>query len=144
MADPLNITVSVVGIAVPALHALRLLSDDLQQLRDAPTTVQQLRDDLSTVDMAINSIQSVKDRDWEALGDKVVENTKTTISICQKSCDPFRSDVQRWTRHSNKGQLNWQDRATVGFFKEDQIQKMSGQLQNCKTSINSTVGIAVL
>ncbi|KAK8093422.1 hypothetical protein PG997_000107 [Apiospora hydei] len=41
MADPLSVAASVVGITVPALHAIRLLLNDLQELRDAPSTVQE-------------------------------------------------------------------------------------------------------
>ena len=34
MADPLSITASIVGIVGPALHATRLLLEDLQQLKE--------------------------------------------------------------------------------------------------------------
>jgi hypothetical protein len=56
----------------------------------------------------------------------------------------FRNDLQRWTRHSEDGRLMWQDRANIGFFKQRRIKTMSEQLQNCKVTINSIVGIATL
>ncbi|ETS85701.1 hypothetical protein PFICI_03726 [Pestalotiopsis fici W106-1] len=144
MADPLSITASIVGITVPALHAVRLLLDDVQKLSDAPNAAQQLRDDLGAVESAITSLQHVNDEDLANLGENIAANIRTTIRICQKTCESFRADLQRWTRHSDAEKLSWRDRTTIGFFKEGQIKSMSQQLQNCKTTINSTVGIAVL
>lgn len=144
MADPLSITASIVGITVPTLHAIRVLAEDLQQLKDAPDTVRELQDDLRTVDMAIKSLQKVEDRDWEVLGANIAENSRTTIYTCQKACDSFRTYLQRWTRHSTEGNLTWQDRTNVGFFKRGQIKSISEQLQNCKITINTVVNVAVL
>lgn len=53
MVDPLSITASVVGVVVPALHATRLLLEDLQQLKDAPKTVKRLAEDVHSVDAAL-------------------------------------------------------------------------------------------
>jgi hypothetical protein len=68
MADPLSIAASVVGATVPALHGARLLLDDLQKINDAPETVNRLKDDVRSVDMALTSLQTVKDEEWESLG----------------------------------------------------------------------------
>ncbi|KAF7540073.1 hypothetical protein G7054_g1708 [Neopestalotiopsis clavispora] len=144
MADPLSISASIVGLTVPALHAVRLLLDDIQKLSDAPNVAQQLRDDLGAVETAITSLGGVNEQDLAGLGENIAANIRTTIRICQKSCDSFRADVQRWTRHSDAEKLSWRDRTSIGFFKEGQIKSMSQQLQNCKSTINCTVGIAVL
>jgi hypothetical protein len=53
MTDPLSITASIVSITVPALHGIRLLRQDLQQLKDAPRTLQDLADDVRSVETAI-------------------------------------------------------------------------------------------
>jgi hypothetical protein len=144
MAEPLSIAASVVGVTVPALHGTRLLLDDIQGIIDAPKAVETLKEDLLSVDMALKSLQAVKDLEWESLGDTVVEQSKATINTCAKACNMFRADLQRWTRHSNEGSLSWQDRANVGFFKQRRIRSTSDQLQTCKISINSVVGIATL
>lgn len=142
MADPLSITASVVGIIVPALHGTRLLLEDLQQLKDAPKTVKRLVEDVRSVDTSLKLLQNMEEREWESLG--IAEKSKTVISGCTQACDVFRTDLQRWTKHSEDGKLAWQDRTNVGFFKQGQIKAMSEQLQSCKLTINSVVGIATL
>jgi hypothetical protein len=103
MADPLSITASIVGIVLPALHGTRLLLEDLDQLKDAPKTVKRLVEDVQSVDMALKLLQSVEDREWESLGASVAEQAKTTISSCAQACNVFRTNLQRWTRHSEDG-----------------------------------------
>lgn len=144
MADPFSITAGAVGITVPALHGIRLLLEDLQQLKDAPKTVKRVVEDVHSVETALNLLQSVEDREWSLLGANVAEESKKTISSCTQACDLFRTDLQRWTRHSEDGKLGWKDRTNVGFFKQGQIKAMSEQLQNCKLTINSIVSIATL
>jgi hypothetical protein len=144
MADPLSITAGIVGVTVPALHGARLLLDDLQKINEAPQTVEHLKEDVRSVDMALTSLQKLKDHEWESLGGSVAENSKTTISTCTRACDEFRTSIQRWTKHSGNGRLTWQDRANIGFFQQGRIKTISAQLQNCKVTINSVVSIATL
>jgi hypothetical protein len=144
MTDPLSITASVVGIVVPALHGTRLLLEDLQQLKDAPKGVKRLVEDVHSVDMALELLKSIEEREWGLLGADVAKQSKTTISSSTQACDLFRADLQKWTRHSEDGKLAWLDRANVGFFKKDQVKAMSEQLQSCKLAINLIVGVATL
>jgi len=144
MADPLSITASVVSITVPALHGVRLLIEDLQQVKEAPKTVKRLLEDVQCVEASLKLLQGVEEREWNVLGASVLEGSKITISSCTQACDSFRFNLQRWNQHSDGGKLAWQDRTSVGFFKEGQIKAMSKQLQNCKLSINSVVSIATL
>ncbi|MCJ1296893.1 hypothetical protein MMC34_008461 [Xylographa carneopallida] len=142
MADPLSITASAVGIIVPALHGTRLLLEDLQQLKNAPKTVKRLIDDVHSVHATLELLQGVEDGDWKSLGQSVADQSKATISSCTQACNLFRTDLQKWTRHSEDGRLTWVDRANVGFFKKDQAKAMSDQLQSCKLAINLIVGVA--
>jgi Fungal N-terminal domain of STAND proteins len=144
MTEPLSIAASVVGIIVPALHGTRLLLDDLEKLKDAPETVRRLKDEVRSIDMSLTSLRAVEDQEWKSLGTSVAEESRTTISTCTRACDMFRTDIQRWTRHSGDGKLAWQDRANVGFFKQGRIKTMWEQLHNCKVTINCVVGIATL
>jgi hypothetical protein len=144
MADPLSITASAVGIIVPALHGIRLLLEDLQQLKDTPKTVKRLVKDVHSVDTALKLLQSIEAREWDLLGAGIAEQLETTISSCTKACGLFRADLQRWTRHSEDGKLAWLDQANVRFFKKDQVTAMSEQLQSCKLAINLIVGVITL
>ncbi len=99
MTDPLSITASVVGIVVPALHGTRLLLEDLQQLKDAPKGVKRLVEDVHSVDMALELLKSIEEREWGLLGADVAKQSKTTISSSTQACDLFRADLQKWTRH---------------------------------------------
>lgn len=144
MSDPLSIAAGVVGITVPALHGTRLLLNDLQQLKEAPKTIKRLMEDLHSVNTALKLVGSVDEREWELFGAGLAEQAKTTISNCTQACNLFRTDLQRWTRHSEDGKLALQDRANVGFFKQAQIKAMSEQLSNCSLTITSVVSIATL
>ena len=63
MADPLSITASVMGITVPALHGVRLLLEDLQQLKEALKTVKRLLEDVQSVDTSLKLLQDIKERE---------------------------------------------------------------------------------
>jgi hypothetical protein len=144
MTEPLSIAASVVGITVPALHGVRLLLEDLQQLKEAPKTVKRLLEDVRSVGKSLALLQGVEEREWNLLGASVADESKATVGSCTQACNLFRTDLQRWTRHSEGGRLAWQDRTSVGVFKQGQIKAMSEQLQNCKLSINSIVSVATL
>ncbi|PQE05942.1 Cytochrome P450 protein [Rutstroemia sp. NJR-2017a BBW] len=142
MADPLSVTAGVVGIVVPALHGVRLLLEDLQQLRDASKTVKRLTENVQAVDTALQLLKGVEEREWKLLGDDVAQESKVTISSCTQACDTFRANLQRWTRHSSDGKLVMQDRAKVALLKKAEINTMVEQLANCKLTINTVVSIA--
>jgi hypothetical protein len=133
-----------VGIAAPAAHYVHLLLDDLQNIVDAPETIKSLKNDLLSMDQALTSLQGVSDAQWELLGESVVTQSKAATTSCAESCDKFRTALSRWTRHSEDGKLSLRDRAMVGFFKQGYAKSMSEQLQNCKITLTSVVGIATL
>lgn len=143
MAEPLSIAASVVGIVVPALHATRLLLDDIQNLKEAPSTVLRLAEEARSVEAALTALKAVDDSEWEKLGAEVAEETKKTISVCTEACAKFRASFRRWTRTSDK-KLAFTDRAKIGFFKQTQVKVVAEHLQNCKSSITSVVSMATL
>src|SRR5689334_12929840 len=125
MADPLSVTASILGVTVPALHGIRLLLEDLQRIQDAPDVIRSLNNDVHLVDTALKSLQAVKEEEWKLLGADIADQSKAVITSCVSACNTFRTDLQRWTRHSGDGKLLWRDRANVGFFKEGRIESMS-------------------
>lgn len=144
MADPFSITTGVVGIVVPALHATRLLLDDLRKISDAPSTVEALREDVGFVEATLESLKAAGQPQWTALGATVAEQSEHAITSCTASCTKFRADLQRWTRHSTGSDISWRDRAGLGFFRESQIKAMSEQLQKYRATLTLVVSTATL
>ena len=122
---------------------IRLLLDDLRNIKDAPKAVKRLEDDVQSIETALTTLEAVEDREWRLLDTTIAEQAKVTITSCTEACDLFRAKMQRWTKHSDI-KLAWQDRANVGFFKQGQMKAISEQLQNCRLSINSVVSVATL
>ena len=101
-------------------------------------------EDVHSVDTALELLKSIEERGWGLLGADAAKQSKTAISSSTQACNLFRADLQKWTRHSGNGKLAWLDRSNVGFFKKDQVEAMSQQLQSCKLAINLIVGVATL
>ncbi|KAL6904232.1 hypothetical protein GGI43DRAFT_399951 [Trichoderma evansii] len=80
--DPLSIAASVIGVVAPALHGVRLLMDDIQMIRDAPSAIRLIKDDLLTIDNSLKSLQAISDQQWKSLGDSVVAQLEPTIMLC--------------------------------------------------------------
>ncbi|KAJ3569925.1 hypothetical protein NPX13_g5914 [Xylaria arbuscula] len=144
MADPLSTAASVVGIVVPALHGIRLLLDDLEKLSDVPETVKSLEGEIRLVEATIQSFLTITEPQWQALGTSIVEQSKTTLITCKESCEKFKADLLGWTRHSRDGKLSWQDRARVGFLKQNRIEAMSVQLRGYQGSLSLVASTATL
>jgi len=143
--DPFSIAAGVVGITAPTLHFVRLLVDDIQKIADAPDTIKVLRDDLASLEKTVTGLQAISDAQWRSLGIGVVDSSKTVMSTCMASCDKFRTELVRWTRHSaSGGKMSWRDRALVGFFKQSHIKTLSEQLQGCKVTLSFAVSSATL
>lgn len=144
MADPLSIAAGVVGVVIPALHATRLLLDDIQKISEAPSTIESLGQDVGFVEATLKSLETVSEPQWTALGATVFEQSKNAIACCTKSCTEFRTDLQRWTRHSDEGNISRRDRASLGLFRQNQIKAMSEQLQKYRTTLNLVISTAIL
>ncbi|KXJ84590.1 hypothetical protein Micbo1qcDRAFT_170126 [Microdochium bolleyi] len=129
MADPFGITTGVVGIVVPALHATRLLLDDLRKISDAPSTVEALREDVGFVEATLESLKAAGQPQWTALGGTVAEQSEHAITSCTASCT---------------NDISWRDRAGLGFFRESQIKAMSEQLQKYRATLTLVISTATL
>lgn len=142
--DPLSITASLVGIIVPALHGVRTLLEDIQDLLDAPAQVKLLRDWLISTGHALDSLRNVSDTQWESLGEEIVNQARSAIQLCTESCDKLRAAFEEWTRHSSDGKLSRRDRVEIGFFRQSQMKSMSDQLQFCNITLASVASTATL
>lgn len=144
MAEVFGIAAGAVGIAAPALHWARLLLADLERISDAPQTVEGLKGDIHLIDTTLQSLLAITEPQWAALGTGLIDQSKITLVTCARSCEKFRTDLLSWTKHSSDGRLSWQDRANVGFFKQNQIKSMSEQLRKYQGSLNLVTSTATL
>lgn len=142
--DPSSVTASVIGIMVPALDGVRLLIDDIRNIREAPVAIRSLGDDLVIIDNTLASLQAISEQQWQFLGETVVIQSKSTIKLCADSCQKFRASLSRWTRHGGDGKLSWRDQAVVGVFKQGQMKSMAEQLQNCELNLTTVATTASL
>lgn len=142
MVDPLGTAAGVVGIVVPAMHATRLLLDDLEKIRGAQATVEGLEKELRGVILATESLNVVKPSELESLG--VAKQSLSAIKTCDEACEAFSKDLRRWTKHSEDGKMSWRDRINVGFFQDENIKSLSTRLQTCKTTLILAVSTATL
>jgi hypothetical protein len=65
----LGIAASIVGVTASALHGIRLLLDGLKKIEEAPEVINGLKDDIHSVDVALTSLEAVKDGELESLGE---------------------------------------------------------------------------
>ncbi|OTA64150.1 hypothetical protein K449DRAFT_328007 [Hypoxylon sp. EC38] len=144
MGDPFSIAAGVVGILAPTVHCTRVLLDDLQNISDAPEVVEDLKGDLRSVDLTLKSLRAVKEAEWATASPSTLEQSKMIITSCKDSCTKLKADLDRWTKHSSSGRLSWQDRATVGFWKQSRIKSMSKQLQKYQIALNLVASTATL
>jgi hypothetical protein len=144
MADPLSVSASVAGLVGLALHGIRRLLDDVNNVRDAPKSLEDLQTELEFIGSSLKSLEAVDESQLRLLGENVYYQSAMAIERCASACDGFRGDLQRWTKRSRDGKLSWRDKMNVGFFKEQRIAAMAKQLQSCKLTLNLVVDIATL
>lgn len=144
MGDPASAAAGIVGIIVPALHGIRLLREDIVNISDAPKAIASLKEDLLSVEMAIEALKAVESSEWKSLGQAVENQSKFAVSTCTTTCNTFRECLRRWTKHSGVGKLSWRDQVNVGFFQQHTLKSVCEQLQNCKSTLNSTASTATL
>lgn len=145
MGDPFGAAASGIQIATFALHGVRLLLQDIENIREAPQAVAKLKDGLREVELAVDRLKAVEGSKLEALG--VLEQSLLAIKTCDKSCETFRNDLRQWTKHSKHsedGKLHVWDRIKVGFFRNERIKSLSREIQNCKTTVIMLVSFATL
>lgn len=143
--DPLGTTAATVGIAVPVIHYVHLLLNDIDNIIDAPPTISQLKEQLRYVEQAHASLTVITDDQWRSLGENMVDLYRTVTATCDESCAKFRLLLQHWTRHSGSdGKLAWKDRAIIGVFKQRPINAISKQLLSCKAALILVASTATL
>lgn len=144
MSDPLSVTASVAGLVVLALQGVRLLVNEVNNIKEAPKSLENLQLDLTSVQTSLKSLENIDESQLRLLGEQVYNQSAAAIERCTSTCHDFRNDLQRWTKRSRDGKLSWRDKTNIGLFKEQRIDVMSRQLQNCKLTLHSVAVNATL
>jgi hypothetical protein len=145
MSDPLSIAAGIAGLAGLALHGIRQLSDDVNNISEAPKVLANLREDLTSVRLSLEALEIIDESHLRTLGTQVYDQIKVAIVKCTSTCDDFHGDLRSWTKRSRiDGKLSWRDRTNVGIFKMRRITVMGQQLQNCRLTLNSVAVTATL
>lgn len=144
MTDPLSVVAGATGFITFALHGIRVLWQDLDNIKQAPENILSLKDELRSVERVISSLESIGDDDWKHVNANVVTEVKWNVESCTRTCEMFRLKVQHWTRHSTGEKLSLIDRPHIGFFRSSEIKSMHGKLQAYKTSISCVTSVGTL
>jgi hypothetical protein len=144
MGEPLGTTAAVVGIVAGALHASRLVYDDIKAIADTPEVITDLRSDIDGLNQSLELVKKIAPSEWSKLGDGAADLTKAILLSCEKTCTVFHGNLEQWTRHSQGGGLSKRDRFQIGFYRQKEIKSVSQQLQSCKLSFTGVISLANL
>lgn len=144
MTDPLSVAAGVTGFITFALHGIRVLLEDLDQIKQAPENVLALREELRSVQRSITSLSSISHNDWNSIDSNITAEAESVIESCGQTCETFRGRIEHWTRHSSGDKLSVLDRPHIGFFKSSEMKSMQGKLQAFKISIVCVASLATL
>ncbi|KAF7535317.1 hypothetical protein G7Z17_g13225 [Cylindrodendrum hubeiense] len=140
MADPLSITASVVGIVGAAFQGVQLLSNTIDNIRNAPEAVQNIRDELQLVKPLLTQLDSAinEQRSGLILGQEI----NLALENCHRVCTKFNESLNHWMRHSTDQKISMIDNVKIGFLRQDQIRTLKGQLNGCTKILNVTLDTA--
>jgi hypothetical protein len=139
---------AITSLVPPALHAIRILLDDIRGILDAPTDIERIVVELETVEGVVATLdKSVKDGrnmndDFkELVSSKHIEKA---VTACGSSCQNFREQLRKWLKHSTDAKVHWWDQAKVGFLGAKKVKALITELNTCKATINLALNCATL
>jgi hypothetical protein len=134
----------IAGVSVPALHGLHLLVEDIKKILDAPNAIQDLRHNIEALRTSIACVLGIKQEQWEALGNKVLDQSRATIAYCNKTCDELHRRIRSCTGDQDDGKLSWREQTVIGVFKTRRIEMEVEALKSCRAEMDLTVNMATL
>lgn len=139
MAEIVGTVSAAVGLAATALHAVRVLANDLGSIKDAPQTIANAKTELHNVQSVIESLQAALDQsDWQPVLSDIVctGNLEAALKACSEVCGRFHEELKKLLRHSSEGELSRRDRFNVGFLAKDRVTAFISELNVCKSTIS--------
>jgi hypothetical protein len=148
MADVIGTVSGVVGITLAALHAIRILINDIENIKDAPETIGNVKRELESVEGVLNTLEktlrdeNILSKDFEELVGGA--NVESAMKNCEGACKRFQSTLKKWWKHSTDTDIHWWDRAKVGFFGEKRVAAFTTELNSCKATVSMALNSANL
>lgn len=139
MAEMIGTVSAAVSLATIALHAVRVLANDLGSIKDAPQTITNAKTELRNVQSVIENLQTSLDQtDWQPVLSDIVRtgNLEAALEACRDACSRFHDELKNLLRHSSESELSRRDRLNVGFFAKDRVVAFVGELNVCKSTIS--------
>lgn len=139
MAEIVGTVSAAIGIAATALHAVRVLANDLGSIKDAPQTIANAKTELHNVQFVIESLQtSLGQTDWQPVLSDIAHtgNLEGALKACSEVCGRFHDELKNLMRHSGEGGLSRRDRLNVGFLAKDRVMAFISELNVCKSTIS--------
>jgi hypothetical protein len=139
---------AIVALLPPALHAVRILAEDIRGIKDAPSDIANITTELDNIEGVLETLQkalgdehNLDDDFKELVGSKHIEQA---VKACDRACTSFRTRLQKWRKHSTEEKMHWWDRAKVGFFGAKKVEALITDLNTCKATISLALNSANL
>lgn len=131
--DPLSITASAIGIVTFALQAVKLLNDDIHNIKNAPSTLRGASADLNALEPMLVALQdAAKQRQ-----DLLARHRRMLLAVenCFDICKSFRQQLRAWSKEDTDGNLTVSSRVKMGLLGEERIKEFRGKLGDCKGTL---------
>ena len=88
MADPLNLTASLVGVTTAAAHSVAIFSRTISNIKDAPETIKSVRLDLRAIEPILNNLNAgLQNNNASQLP---ITDLNLALLNCNRTCTAFR------------------------------------------------------
>lgn len=131
--DPLSITASAIGIVTFALQAVKLLNDDLHNIKNAPSMLRGASTDLNVLEPMLVALQDAGNQRQ----DRLARHRRMLLAVenCFDICKSFRQQLRGWSKEDANGHLTMSSRVKLGLLGEERIKEFRGKLSDCKGTL---------
>ncbi|KAH7186153.1 uncharacterized protein B0J16DRAFT_305812 [Fusarium flagelliforme] len=140
MADPLSITASIVGIIAATSQGIELLSNTIQNIRNAPESIKSIQTGIQQLKPLLTKLEfGIKEEPTELI---LSTEIRDALGTCNRACTEFNVSLTHWTRHSSGEKTSVLDNAKIGIFRQGRIRVLNEQLCQSIKILNVTLNTA--
>jgi len=145
MGEPVELTASVIEIAILACRSSKSLYELIDQIREAPKALEGLSADILSFQQLLVSLEAeIRGTPDASLSDGLkqrLETIKPALGECSKACGEFKSKLSRITSNSNKEHTSVSDKVKLQF-KEKEIVAFRSKLAGYNVILNMALALA--